>query len=185
MRFIDAVRVFLGFWLAALIFTFPILVGWLFPIQKRRLIFYTPWLLFSKGVCLIFRIKLDVEGLENLKPGFEKNHLFICNHQSALDIPLLVSQYPIPFLTKKQNLIIPFLGLAGVLAGSIAFDRDKMGERRRVLREIVERVKEHTSLYIFPEGTRSRNGEIQERIYPALLRIAWKSGIDVIPIALH
>jgi 1-acyl-sn-glycerol-3-phosphate acyltransferase len=185
MRLVDTVKIFIGFWLAVVVFSLPITFGWIAPISYRRVIFYLPWLIFARGVCEIFRIERRISGLENIKPGFHRRHLFICNHQSALDIPLLVSIYPLPFLTKRENLFIPFVGLAGLLAGSISFDRKNVGDRRRVIKRIVDRAARHTSLYIFPEGTRSRTGEIQQRIYPALLRAAWRSGIDVVPIAVE
>ena len=53
------------------------------------------------------------------------------------------------------------------------------------MEQIVDRASRHTSLYIFPEGTRSRTGQLQPRVFPALLRSAWRAGIDVVPIALH
>jgi 1-acyl-sn-glycerol-3-phosphate acyltransferase len=82
-------------------------------------------------------------------------------------------------------LYLPFIGLAGLLAGSIAFNRDSSSERRQVLEKIVDRAKRHTALYVFPEGTRSKTGEIKEKISLALLRMAWRSGLEVVPIALH
>jgi 1-acyl-sn-glycerol-3-phosphate acyltransferase len=184
MRVVDALRIAVGFFLAVVTFTVPIAIGWMVPMAWRRAIFYLPWLVFARGICIIFRIERQISGCEQIKPGFHRRRLFICNHQSALDIPLLVSIYPLPFLTKRENLYIPFLGLAGLLAGSVSFNRKNAGERRRVLQKIIDRVSRHTSLYIFPEGTRSRTGEIQQRIFPALLRAAWRAGIDVVPIAI-
>jgi 1-acyl-sn-glycerol-3-phosphate acyltransferase len=185
MRLIDAVRILLVFALAAIVFTLPIMIGWMAPMRHRRKIFYWPWLIFARGVCIICRVDLRARGREHIQAGFHQRHLFICNHQSALDIPLLVSIYPLPFLTKRENLYIPFLGLAGLLAGSIAFNRDNAGQRRRVMEQIIDRASRHTSLFIFPEGTRSRNGELQPRVYPALLRLAWRARLDIVPIALH
>jgi 1-acyl-sn-glycerol-3-phosphate acyltransferase len=184
MRPVDALRIVLGFCLAIVAFILPIAVGWMTPMGWRRMLFYHPWLIFSLGVCMIFRIDRRISGRENIRAGFHRRRLFICNHQSALDIPILVSIFPIPFLTKSENLKIPFVGLAGLLAGSVSFNREKASDRRKVIQKIIDRVALHTSLYIFPEGTRSKTGEIQERIYPALLRAAWRANIDVVPIAL-
>lgn len=185
MRLIDAFKIALIMIWAGLVFSLPIAIGWVVPMAHRRKIFYLPWLIWSRGACFICRIDLRVKGRENIKQGFHRGRLFICNHQSALDIPLLVSIFPLPFLTKRENLLIPFIGLAGMLAGSIAFNRDSSGERRRVLEKIVDRAARHTSLYIFPEGTRSKDGELQQKVFPALLRMAWRAGINVVPIALH
>src|SRR5438105_15566997 len=121
MRLVDAGRAVIAITWAGIVFTLPIAIGWMMPMGWRRQIFYLPWLIFAKGVCFVCRVDLNLRGRENIKPGFQRGHLFICNHQSALDIPLLVSFYPIPFLTKRENLFIPFVGLAGLLAGSVSF----------------------------------------------------------------
>lgn len=185
MRFIDAVRIFVGFCLAVLIFTPPILLGALVPMKWRRYVFYLPWNVFSKLVCFIFRLQIHTVGRQHIERGFERRHLFICNHQSALDIPILVSIFTIPFLTKRQNLWVPFVGLAGLMAGCVTVDRESSSDRRKVIKRIIERINKVTSLYIFPEGTRSRTGDVQARVFPAVLRAAWRERIDVIPIALH
>ncbi|MBK7992204.1 MAG: 1-acyl-sn-glycerol-3-phosphate acyltransferase [Blastocatellia bacterium] len=185
MRPIDVIRIILVGILAAIVFTPPILVGWTVPMLHRRKIFYFPWLIFARGTCAICRIDMHVKGKEHIKRDSYLGKLYISNHQSALDITLLVANYPLPFLTKKENLYLPFIGLAGLLAGSIAFDRDSGSERRKVLEKIVDRAKNHTALYIFPEGTRSKTGELQKKVFPALLRMAWRAGLEVVPIALH
>lgn len=185
MRVIDAFRIFAGFCLSVLIFTPPILLGALVPMKWRRYVFYLPWNIFSKLVCFIFRLQISTVGRQYIERGFERRHLFICNHQSALDIPILVSIFTIPFLTKRQNLWVPFVGLAGLMAGCVTVDRESPSDRRRVIRRIIDRIDRVTSLYIFPEGTRSRTGDVQARVFPAVLRAAWRDHIDVVPIALH
>jgi 1-acyl-sn-glycerol-3-phosphate acyltransferase len=185
MRAIDVVRIILVGILAAIVFTPPILIGWMVPMAHRRKIFYWPWWLFARGTCAICRIDLHIKGNEYVKGDPYLGRLYISNHQSALDIPLLVSVFPLPFLTKRENLFFPFIGLAGLLAGSIAFNRDSNAERRKVMEKIVDRAKRHTALYIFPEGTRSKTGELQKKVFPALLRMAWRAGLEVVPIALH
>lgn len=105
MRIVDAFRIFIGFCLAAILFTPLILIGAFFPMRCRRSIFYWPWKLFSVLVCLVFRLRVNVTGQENIRQGYEKRHLFICNHQSALDIPILVSVFTIPFLDQAAKLM--------------------------------------------------------------------------------
>ncbi|MBI4850557.1 MAG: 1-acyl-sn-glycerol-3-phosphate acyltransferase [Acidobacteria bacterium] len=185
MRPIDVVRIILVGILGAIVFTFPIMIGWVVSMEHRRKIFYLPWLIFARGTCAICQVDMHVRGQEYIKPENYLGRLYISNHQSAIDIPLLVAIFPLPFLTKKENLYLPFIGLAGLLAGSIAFNRDSSSERRQVLEKIVDRAKRHTALYVFPEGTRSKTGEIKEKISFALLRMAWRYGLEVVPIALH
>ncbi|MDW8413247.1 MAG: lysophospholipid acyltransferase family protein [Acidobacteriota bacterium] len=151
----------------------------------RRSIFYWPWKLFSVLVCLVFRLRVNVTGQENIRQGYEKRHLFICNHQSALDIPILVSVFTIPFLTKQQNLWIPFLGLAGLMAGSVTVDRSSNCDRLKAIKKVLDRIENITSLYVFPEGTRSRTGQPQKQIFQAVLRAAWRRRINVVPLGLH
>jgi 1-acyl-sn-glycerol-3-phosphate acyltransferase len=185
MRPIDVLRIILVGLLGGVVFTVPILIGWMVPMGHRRKIFYLPWLIFARGTCAICQVDMHIRGNEYIKAENYIGRLYISNHQSAIDIPLLVAIFPLPFLTKRENLFLPFIGLAGLLAGSIAFNRDSSSERRQVLEKIVDRAKRHTALYVFPEGTRSKTGELKEKISLALLRMAWRSGLEVVPIALH
>ncbi len=185
MRPIDVVRILLAGLLGGVVFTVPILIGWMVPMAHRRKIFYLPWLIFARGICAICQVDMHVQGREYIRAEDYLGRLYISNHQSAIDIALLVAIYPLPFLTKRENLYLPFIGLAGLLAGSIAFNRDSGSERRQVLEKIVDRAKRHTALYIFPEGTRSKTGELKDKISLALLRMAWRSGLEIVPIALH
>jgi 1-acyl-sn-glycerol-3-phosphate acyltransferase len=125
-----------------------------------------------------------VKGLEHLKPG--QNYVFVSNHESLIDTPLLVAALPraLCFLAKKELFSIPFMGWYLRRAGHVPIER---GDPRSTLRSLTEAARviaeEHKSPLVFPEGTRSMDGELQEFKEGAAL-LAIRSGTPVAPVAV-
>jgi 1-acyl-sn-glycerol-3-phosphate acyltransferase len=136
----------------------------------------------SLGLYLRLRHKLKVTGGEHVpKSG---GALIVCNHQSFLDIPLLAasSRRHISFVARRT------LAQSGALAfimrecGAVQINRGS-GDRA-ALREMVERLKGGDLMAIFPEGTRSANGRVQEFKGGALLA-ARKAEVPIVPAAIR
>ena len=105
-------------------------------------------------------VDVRVSGLENVKPG--QSYVFMSNHLSSVDIWVMMAKMPIVFrmIAKKQLAKIPFLGW-GMRAGRFIFiDRSNPTKARETIRQAAERVKAGESLLLFPEGTRSRTGDL-------------------------
>ncbi len=80
--------------------------------------------------------------------------LFVGNHLSYLDVPLLMTQVPVVFLGKAEISKWPVLGSAGKLAGMVFVKRDSDGSRREASRAILDCLQNRgMSLGIFPSGT--------------------------------
>ena len=121
-----------------------------------------------------------VEGVGNLPPG---GAVLVANHQSAADIPLLLSAFPRPvgFLAKRELGEIPLFGKAMAAAGNLFVDREDPRDAVRMLREAGARLRDGRLIVVFPEGTRSGDGSIGE-FRPGAFYLAQKSGAPVVPV---
>ena len=127
--------------------------------------------------------KLRVEGIENLPSG---GAVLVANHQSIVDIPMLLSAFPRPigFLAKRELGEIPLFGKAMAAAGNLFVDRDDPRDSVRMLREAGTRLRGGRLVVVFPEGTRSRDGSIGE-FRPGAFYLAQKSWAPVVPVYLE
>jgi 1-acyl-sn-glycerol-3-phosphate acyltransferase len=144
------------------------------------------WLskVFSKGILLISGIKLKVTGLEN----FDKKaiYIFASNHASQFDIPVL--QYVIPnrfsIVFKKELGKIPVFGWQLRTGPYIMIDRNNAESALRSIEEAkMKMTYKNVSALIFPEGTRSLTGEVQQFKRGAFY-LASKVGYPVIPVSV-
>lgn len=136
----------------------------------------------------LFRInplwKLRVEGKDNIDPRLA--YVVTVNHQSMLDIPLMYSLPHLNFkwVAKKGVYKWPLFGVVLWLHGDIIVD-DKGSVRRTLvfMNKGLERLKHNTSVVIFPEGSRSRDGEIHNFKEGAFL-LAKQAGVPVLPCVI-
>lgn len=115
------------------------------------------------------------------------HYVFIGNHQSNLDIPVLFELLKgnrIRFVAKKSLFEIPIYGRALAHAGHICIDRENRRLAMKSLNEAVEKTKEGFSPVIFPEGTRNTAlDELMEFKVGGMI-IALKAGLPVVPIVM-
>jgi 1-acyl-sn-glycerol-3-phosphate acyltransferase len=125
-----------------------------------------------------FRVR--VEGMGELPPG---GAVLVSNHQSVVDIPLLLSAFrrPVKFLAKRELGEIPLFGKAMAAAGNLFVDREDPRDAVLMLRDAGARVRGGALLVVFPEGTRSTDGSIGE-FKPGAFHLAQKSGAPVVPV---
>jgi 1-acyl-sn-glycerol-3-phosphate acyltransferase len=128
-------------------------------------------------------VTVRVEGIENLETG--KPYIFAANHQSQFDIFALDGYLMEDFrwLAKKELLRIPLVGLAMKLAGTVFIDRSRGRQAMKSLAEAAQRIADGTSVVIFPEGTRSRDGLLQP-FKSGAMYLAIKSGVEIVPMAI-
>lgn len=135
---------------------------------------------------LMKHIKMDVtiEGSENLPPKGQPA-IFVCNHQSYLDIVILLSDLngPHGFMAKESLAKIPFLGGWVRLIGCVLVEREDIRAAAAAMRAAEEHVEAGRSLIIFPEGTRSMSDEMGE-FKGGAVRIALKTGAPIVPVAI-
>lgn len=138
-----------------------------------------------KALCwLLLKIfwRMEIRGIENLP---ESGGLIITsNHVSYLDPAVLVASFnrKIYFIAKKEvfkNTFVSFL-----LKNMNAFSVDRKNVDMFAFKKAMNILKEEKVLGIFPEGTRSSNGELQELKLGAL-KIAMKTGVPILPVGIN
>jgi 1-acyl-sn-glycerol-3-phosphate acyltransferase len=107
-------------------------------------------------------VKVRITGLENLDP--RQPYVFLSNHQGWFDIFTLLGKLPFQFrwLAKEELFTVFVLGPAMRAAGYIPIDRSDRRKALESLNQAAVKVQEGTSVVIFPEGTRSPDGRLQE-----------------------
>lgn len=128
-------------------------------------------------------VTVSVAGTENLDP--DKPYIFAANHQSQFDIFALQGFLGVDFrwLAKKELFKVPIWGPAMRRAGYIPVDRSHGRQALKSLDEAAQKIAAGTSVIIFPEGTRSKDGKLHEFKAGAMV-LAIKSGVDIVPVAI-
>ncbi len=127
--------------------------------------------------------RLQVEGLERV--DWSRNHVFVANHQSTIDICALFRAVPVPlhFLLKQEMTRVPLVGWYARAMGMVFIDRSNRRAAVAFLRQSTELVRAGGNLCIFPEGTRSRSG-IVAQFKGGAFQAAIDAGVDVVPVAI-
>jgi len=128
--------------------------------------------------------RVKIQGLGNLHPP--QSYILVSNHQSNFDIFALLGYLPIQFRwTAKAELFrIPFLGWAMSRIGYIPIERDSPKKAYRSMLQAAEKVRKSVSVMIFPEGTRSPEGNLQP-FKKGVFLVALKSQAPILPIAIR
>lgn len=129
-------------------------------------------------------VKVEVTGRENL-PQNGETVVFAANHQSYLDIPILLANLDEPhaLMAKKELDKIPFLRGWMRILGCIYVDRDDARASIAALKKAEETLKEGRSVIVCPEGTRSKSDEMGE-FKAGAVRMATRAGVPVVPVAI-
>lgn len=129
-------------------------------------------------------IQLTVTGQENIpeKGGF----MLYANHQGMFDVLAIAAtcQRPIGAVLKKELKDVPFVHQVALCTHSYAMDREDVRQSLTVIQKVTEDVKNGRGYLIFPEGTRSKQGNTMGPFHGGSFRCATKSHCPIIPIAL-
>lgn len=126
---------------------------------------------------------INVKGIENVpeKGGV----LFIANHQSNFDIPIFIGFVPRDkgFIAKKELEKIPVFSMWMKYLGCVFINRKDARKSLQMLDHAAERLKAGHSLVIFPEGTRSLDGNVGQ-FKTGSLRLALKANVAIVPVTI-
>jgi 1-acyl-sn-glycerol-3-phosphate acyltransferase len=184
VKLITSLRLVVTLILAVIILLVPAWLAFPFSQSVRTRIMTYPFKFFSYLLRWVFGVWLTADGHEHTRGPLMRNHLLISNHLSLADTPLLLSLSPYPFIGKKEVRQVPIIGFAGNVGGNLLFDRADPEDRKCVQRDAVRRIREVSSIYLFPEGTRSKTGEPKPEPHWGLLWTAWQENIAVVPVAI-
>lgn len=139
--------------------------------------------LWSKMILWTVGARVQVEGLEKIDTS--RAQVYVVNHLSAFDIPVLYTHLPFQFriLAKKELFRYPFMGWHLRRSGQIPVVLENPKASVRSLNLAVAAIRKGNSLVIFPEGGRSPNGQLQSFMGGAFYA-AVKAQVDVVPIVL-
>jgi len=137
-----------------------------------------------RGVMFFVRavgVRVRVAGIERIPAG---TCLFVANHTSTADAPAVVGAIPrrIAILLKKSLFAYPIVGQAFHLAHFIPVDRSNQESAIASLERAIEAMRGGQSFLIYPEGTRSPDGRLQEFKKGAVV-MAIKAGVPIVPMA--
>ncbi len=139
---------------------------------------------WAKYLLAASNIKVTVKGISNI--NLHESHIFMANHASNFDIPVLQAYLPVQFrwLAKTELFKIPIFGWAMKRAGYISIDRSNKESAIQSLQRAANIIKNGASVIIFPEGTRSRNQNVQPFKKGGFV-LAVDSGVPIVPVVLH
>ncbi|BCG49110.1 Acyl-CoA:1-acyl-sn-glycerol-3-phosphate acyltransferase [Citrifermentans bremense] len=140
--------------------------------------------MWSLGSLFASRIRLEVNGLNHVPP--EGPVIYMGNHQGNFDIFALTLAIPRLFswIAKEELFKVPVFGAAMRRAGYIPLDRSDGRKALKSMKQAAERIASGTSVVIFPEGTRTKDGKLLPFKRGAFL-LAAKAGVPIVPFTIN
>jgi 1-acyl-sn-glycerol-3-phosphate acyltransferase len=139
---------------------------------------------FARNVVRAADIRIDVLGAENVPS--DRTFVFMSNHQSHLDIPILYWSLPVKTLrmvAKAELFRVPIWGRAMREGGMIEVDRSNRRQAIESLRRAGDALADGVSIFIAPEGTRSRTGELGP-LKKGGFHLALETNTPIIPVTI-
>lgn len=155
-----------------------------FPFDKPRRVVHS----ISRAICMCFWLvpptwRRTILGREKIDS--KTSYVIVINHNSMADI---ISLYFLPlnfrWVSKREVFRMPYIGPLLTIHGDIAIDRGRGAEAmRKVVEDGKMWVSRGASIAMFPEGTRSKTGEIQ-RFKMGAFALAKEAGVAILPVVL-
>jgi len=139
---------------------------------------------WAKNLLTAGGTKVTVKGLANIDPA--KHYIYMPNHKSNFDIPVLQAYLPVQFrwLAKAELFNIPVFGYAMQRAGYVEIDRSNRAAAIASLDRTANIIKAGMSVIIFPEGTRSRDNTIRPFKKGGFV-VAVDTGVPIVPVIIR
>jgi 1-acyl-sn-glycerol-3-phosphate acyltransferase len=165
---------------AAVLLGLPFLILWTWLAGKPDLMYRTS-MKFARFVVRLAGVRVRVEGIDNIPSGA---CIFAANHASNLDGVILLPAIPrrVSLFAKRELFRLPVLGAGMRLAEFVAVDRAGKQPAAGVA-TAVSTLKKGLSVFIFPEGTRSRDGRLQP-FKSGAFAMAIDAGAPIVPLAI-
>ena len=162
-----------------------LLVLLLAPADPKGKLAYAIGRIWTWAILKVGGIRLRVQGLDRLDSS--RQYIFIANHQSNLDIPVLIQglrKFQLRWIAKKQLAYVPFFGWALWASRHILVDRSDRAGAMAGLKKAKERIAGGISVVIFPEGTRSADGQLLPFKRGGFL-LAVQAKTPIVPITIN
>ncbi|MCP4754671.1 MAG: 1-acyl-sn-glycerol-3-phosphate acyltransferase [Proteobacteria bacterium] len=140
---------------------------------------------WAKSALNFIKLSYTVHNPNDFRIEKGKSYIFMCNHASLYDIPLsmLTIKASIRMLAKKELINIPIWGRSMLMTDFVSLDRQNRRQALKDLENAKEKMKKGIVLWIAPEGSRSRTGELQP-FKRGGFRLAMEMGAMIIPVGI-
>ena len=175
--------VFIGL-TSAVFFLFALLIWMLTVWVDRRLVllhlFTSLWA--SLYVWVMPAWTVHIQG--NRKQAWQRHYVIVSNHQSQLDILVAFGLFiPFKWVSKAEVFNLPFIGWNMRLNRYIKLKRGDKAGIARMFADCEKALSQRSSIFIFPEGTRSKTGELRP-FKPGAFILAKKMGVPILPVVI-
>ncbi len=166
------------------LFPFALIV-WLvtFPFDKKHLILHYYSCFWGSSFIWtnpMWRVKINRR--DRIKKG--NNYILVSNHQSMFDICLLYRLFkPFKWVSKSENFLLPVIGWNLRMNEYIKIERESRKSIMKMMRDCEKAISEGNSIMMFPEGTRTVDGELRQFKTGAFM-LALKTKTPIIPIVI-
>lgn len=154
------------------------------PCTRRRPIYRAVAAISAAGVLRIMRVRVHISGKELPRGRF----LLVSNHLSAFDPIVCIDKLracEIAFISKPENFKIPIAGKFIHNCNYLPIDRDNARNAMRTINAAADLMKNDIcSVGVYPEGTRSRTGELQE-FHDGVFRSAAKAKVPIAVVTVR
>lgn len=144
---------------------------------------YYPPALWSRIMCLLSWVKVEVHGRENISRG--TSYVFVANHQGAFDIFSIYGYlgHNFRWMMKKSLEKMPMVGWACKKSGQIFVDNSSPGAIRQTMEAAEKQLKGGMSLVVFPEGARTWDGKMR-KFKRGAYTLAQEFNLPVVPLTI-
>lgn len=144
-----------------------------------------PAIIWARTLCALSLVRVKVRGQENIDS--KASYIFVANHQSLYDMPLVYGWLKNNFkwIIKKEFRKMPIMGKTCELMGHIFIDRSNPIRAKHSLDLAKQNLKQgNSSIFLFPEGTRTRNGQIG-KFKRGAFTIACDLHLPIVPVTIN
>ncbi len=137
-----------------------------------------------RPILFLSGVRVTVKGREHILK--DQAALYVFNHRGFYDILVgyTTAPYPTAFVSKKEIGKVPMVSRWMKFMNCLFLDRDDIKQGLQTILQGIELLKEGTSIYIAPEGTRNSGDELLE-FHEASFKLAEKSKCPIVPVALN
>lgn len=138
---------------------------------------------WSRMIVKTVGARVRVHGAEHLRAG--ASYVFLSTHQSYMDIPVMLGYLPaqLRIAAKREVFLIPFLGWHMRRGRHISINRGSTQEAVESLRRASQEIRPGVSVFLYPEGTRTRDGSLQP-FKKGGFRVALQTGLPIVPVTI-
>jgi 1-acyl-sn-glycerol-3-phosphate acyltransferase len=155
-----------------------LILAWLRLKKPIRILFQ----LWAKSVFIILGKKFTIRGKENI--GKDKRYILVANHSSLFDIVAIMSFYPgISWFGHERLLKVPVFNMILKMTDYVPFRETTVKNTKLMMEQLLQMSKKQT-VAIFPEGTRSLDGKIND-FYKGFIYLFRTTDIGILPVTLN